>query len=43
MIFQSKKKIMRRISMYTYDKKKLNNRIAETKKSIDEIKKMLIS
>lgn len=42
MIFENKKKLIQKISLYTYDKQKLNMRLAETKKSIDEIKKMLI-
>lgn len=36
-----KKKILRRISMFAYDKKNLNKRLIKTKKSIDEIKKLL--
>ncbi|RDU23565.1 hypothetical protein DWV06_09000 [Anaerosacchariphilus polymeriproducens] len=35
-----KKKILRKISIFAYDKKNFNKRLVKTKKSIDEIKKL---
>lgn len=41
MVAYNKKRLMQKLSMLLYDKQKVNKRLVSTKKSIDEVKKMI--